>query len=92
MCLKEAYSLLRRIGIIKSDDQLPLVHFSEILVEHRSFGMTDMKVATGLRRETSDNLAFFGTLETERKRCRSFVVPSLASLRLCSIHSHHERQ
>ena len=56
------YSLLGRVCVIETNDQLSLVHLREVLIKHRSLGMTDVKVTAGLRRETSDNLAFFRAL------------------------------
>ena len=59
------YSLFGRVCVIETNDQLSLVHLCEVLIKHRSLGMTDVKVTAGLRRETSDDFADFGVLEAQ---------------------------
>lgn len=44
--------------------------------------MTDMQVTTGLRRETSDNLAFLGIRKTEGEGGCGLVRARLVRLRL----------
>ena len=62
-----------RIGIVEPNDHFALVHLGKVLVEHRSFGMSNVEVATGFRRETGDHLTLLSIRETEGKGCRCLV-------------------
>lgn len=54
--------LFGRVGVVKANDQFPLVHSGEVLVQQRGLGMSDVQVATGLRRESRDDFALLGIL------------------------------
>lgn len=67
------YPLFRRIGVIKSNDELSVVHLSEILIQDGSLGVTDVQVTTGLRGEARNNLPIYRILKTKSKSSSSFV-------------------
>ena len=79
------YALLCRVRVVEPDEQLALVHLGEILVKHCRFSMADVEVATGLRREASDNFALLGVLEAESERCGCLVGARLRGFRLCAV-------
>jgi hypothetical protein len=62
------HALLGRVRVVKADDQLSLVHLSEVLVEDRGLGVADVQVAARLGREARDDCALDRALEPERKR------------------------
>lgn len=68
-----AYPLLCWVSIIESNEHLSLVHLRKILVQHCSFGMTDMEVTTRLGRESCDHLSLLCTLKTKSKRSCGLV-------------------
>ncbi len=43
-----SYRLLAGVSIVETNDQLSLVHFGEILIQHCSLGMSNMQVAAWL--------------------------------------------
>ena len=77
------YPLFCRVGIVKTNKKLALVHLSEVLVQHGSLGMSDMEVTTGLGWETSDNLALLCVRKTKSEGGCGLVRASLVRLSLC---------
>lgn len=75
------HPLLRRVGIIETDDHFALIHLGKVLVEERSFGMANVQITRRLRWESGDNLTLDGILQTKCKAGGSLVVAGLASLR-----------
>ena len=60
--------LLGRVGVVKPNDKLSLISLSEVVVQKGSFRMSNVKIATGLGRESRDNFAHFSTLELNVER------------------------
>lgn len=60
-----SYLLLARIGVIKPNDELAVIHLSEVFVEKGSFGMADMQVPRWLGRETRNDMAVDGIVESK---------------------------
>jgi hypothetical protein len=62
--IEVTHSLLGGVGVIETDNQFSLIHPGKVLVEDGCFSMTDVKITTRLRRESSDNLPFDGIWQT----------------------------
>lgn len=72
-------SLLAGVSVIEADDQLAMVHFGEVLVEHRSLGVSDVEVTAGLGWEAGHNLSVFRIHQPERETSGGFGRSSFAS-------------
>ena len=69
----ETHPFFCRVGVIKSNQQLALVHLGKVLIQHCRLGVSDVQVTARLRWEASDDLALLRILQPERERGGGFV-------------------
>ena len=79
------YALLGRVSVIKANEKLALVHFGEVLVQHRGLRVSDVQIARWLGRETSYDLTLDRIRQTEREGSGGLRVTRLTRFRLCRI-------
>lgn len=71
--MTQTYALLRRVCVVKPDEEFALVHLRKVLVEHGCLCVSNVQVATRLGRETGDNLTLLCVGETEGEGRGSLV-------------------
>lgn len=67
------HALFGRVCIIKTDNKFSIIHFCKVLIQNGSFGVSNMQITAGLRREARNDLPIDRILKSKGEASCSFV-------------------
>ena len=73
LIVDSSYPLFCRVCIIEPNEEFSFVHLGKVLVQDRSFGMSNMEVAAWLGWESCHDLALLCSLKPEGEGSSGFV-------------------